>query len=848
MSRKVDYEFVEINGEKINIYNDILHLSNKEIKDIDDIKNLEKLTNLKELYLNGNKISEIKGLEKLTKLEVLDLSENQITEIKGLNSLKDLTFLDLYKNLITEIKGLDKLANLKDLHIGQCGIYNMKSLDNLKNLETLDIEGTKITEIKNLENLSNLQTLFLSSNQISFIKGLGSLTKLRQLELNNNKISKIEGLDNLKNLEFLELFNNQISEINGLDELENLKQLTLEQNKITEIINLEKCKNLESLWLDHNKIKEIENLKNSTNLENLGLSENNINEIKGLENLTQLKILLLYGNKIEEIKGLENLTNLEELALKNNRIKEIKSLDKLKKLKNLSLNDNQISELEGLENLESLEDLKLHNNQFKGIDELIIRKGTSLEEIRKYCKRKKSRRIPKYDFYDETKPYDENLQKFEDILNGIDEDEFIKIGTFEEQEDIREMQNLFFYDQEPEIKTIYDKKLNLEKYIIHLIQIHSLKGINYPKSNKIDYFLFFISQFWDKEEIKQTGCLSYNTLEPRIDQKMEEMLELSKSIKNKEPNMIVFPENSIPYKNIPKLIEFSKNNDLIIIGGLEHQKIENQDLFISKAIIIDKGNYDFQIKQTPVRISSRKLDKPIQETIKCEKIPKIRIFETSLGRIAIFICRDFLRLNKIISAWAFRNKLDFIVIPSLTSKILPFHSKLLNIFNQRAYPNLKIVFNNVGEYGGSEIFSITEVKRIEENFRIGLRDNVGESIIVREIGKEIREELYILFGKFFSNWGKLEKSLRYIVEEKNLESEFRHYSLYRLFRLLYEKDIFPEFDYSQLNKLRDFRNRVVHGDLIPSELDLNRFNQLLESLIKRLQDYFNVNIYKKARE
>lgn len=28
----------------------------------------------------------------------------------------------------------------------------------------------------------------------------------------------------------------------------------------------------------------------------------------------------------------------------------------------------------------------------------------------------------------------------------------------------------------------------------------------------------------------------------------------------------------------------------------------------------------------------------------------------------------------------------------------------------------------------------------------------------------------------------------------------------------------------------------------------NRFNQLLESLIKRLQDYFNVNIYKKARE
>lgn len=809
--------FVEFNDNKINIYNNILHLNNKGIKNITDVKNLSEQINLKELYFEGNNISEIKGLENLINLEVLGLGENHISEIKGLDKLKNLTILDLYSNPILEIKGLHNLVNLKELHIGNNKIDEIKDLDTLLNIETLDIEGTEITEIKNLENLHNLQSLFFSSNKITEMKGLDSLTKLRQLELENNNIFIIQGLENLKNLEYLTLFNNHISKIEGLDKLQNLKVLGLDNNLISEIENLEKCENLEDLWLDNNKIKEIKCLNNQKELENLGLSGNQIKEIKGLSSLTKLKIFLLNNNKIKKIKGLENLKNLEELNLEYNEIQKIESLDQLKKLRNLTLSNNHIKELEELENLVSLEDLELNNNEFMGIDELIVRKGTSLEEIRKYCKRKKSRRLPKYDFYDETKQYDENLQIFKDILNGIEEDEFIKIGSFEEQEDIREMQNLFFLDQEPEIKTLSEREINPKKSIIHLIQIHSLKGINYPKDNKIEYFLFFLSQFWDKQEIDQMNCLSYKTLEPRIDQKIEEMLNLSNSINNEKANIIVFPENSIPYKKIPRLIEFSKDNNLIIIGGLEHQKLENQDLFVNKAIILDKGNYDFHI-------------------------PKIRIFETSLGRIAIFICKDFLRLNNIISAWASMNKVDFIVIPSLTSKILPFHSKLLNMFNQRIYSNLKIVFNDVGEYGGSELFSITEVKRIEENFRIGLRDNVGESIIIRKIGEDIKEGLYTLFGKFFNNWAKLEQFLHYIVEEKQLETEFRHYPFYRLFRLLYEKKMLNEIDYSQLNILRDFRNKVAHGVITPSEQDLSRFNQLLESILKKLDQDFNINL------
>ena len=195
--------------------------------------------------------------------------------------------------------------------------------------------------------------------------------------------------------------------------------------------------------------------------------------------------------------------------------------------------------------------------------------------------------------------------------------------------------------------------------------------------------------------------------------------------------MLIFPENSIPCKKVKDLIKLSNENNLIIIGGLEHKKTKNNHC-INITVIIDNGKIGYQIKQTP--IAKKNLDtKEIEyENIKCQSFPRIKIFETSIGKVAIFICKDFLRLCDIISDWAWKNDIDFIVIPSLTSKVLPFHYKLLNIFNYTDYDELKVLFINIGEYGGSEFFSIDNVKIIEERFRTNIRDNVGEIIIRRE--------------------------------------------------------------------------------------------------------------------
>ena len=74
---------------------------------------LEKVTYLD---FSDNQLTDVKGLEKLTKLKQLYLHDNQLTEVpKGLEKLKQLTFLRLEGNKLSDVKTLAKLTQLKML-------------------------------------------------------------------------------------------------------------------------------------------------------------------------------------------------------------------------------------------------------------------------------------------------------------------------------------------------------------------------------------------------------------------------------------------------------------------------------------------------------------------------------------------------------------------------------------------------------------------------------------------------------------------------------------------------------------------------------------------------------------
>jgi len=96
-----------------------LNLQNNKLT---DVSGLEKLTQLKKLYLDNNKLNEFpKGLEKLTQLTRLSLGNNQLSDVKGLEKLTKIKFLyltnnpDLTKAQIDELqKALPKCEIISD--------------------------------------------------------------------------------------------------------------------------------------------------------------------------------------------------------------------------------------------------------------------------------------------------------------------------------------------------------------------------------------------------------------------------------------------------------------------------------------------------------------------------------------------------------------------------------------------------------------------------------------------------------------------------------------------------------------------------------------------------------------
>ena len=713
-------EFITYKGEKYYVESGELKLNNQEINEISELEGLNDLEGLQVLNLFGNQIKEITLLESQKNLKILILDHNNLTEISGLRNLTKLEKVSLHGNQISEIDGLEYLRELKELNLSDNFISNIQNLGSLRNLEKLELWWNKVSQMKGFENLHSLKELLISGNLIS----------------------KIEGIENLTQLEILDLSDNKIEEYSSLSILINLRILNLGQNLIKKIDGLENLIQLKSLFVYSNKISKIEHIDNLENLESLLLSDNQISKIENLENLKKLRSLSLGDNKISEIEKLDKLTTIEQLDLSGNRIKEIKSIETLESLLELDLANNKIEVIEGLEKLKKLDIIYLKGNKLIPPDDIWAQKFNKGSQIVHFCRRKRRGEIEHRGLYADDKTHSEKIEIFKKELKILEKSEFVNIGTHKEKENISWKQNMIFYEMKPYSKKLAERDYNIKRINILLIQLHSLKGIkplleeDDPEYNN-KHFDFFIRHFWDYNEI-QNNVLVYQDFSNQVSFKIDEFLGLcvKEHIYKEIPHLLIFPESSIPYEKLKELISFSIKNKLIIIGGLEHKKNKDNN-YNNIAFIIDNGEVGYQIKQTPVAIKNLETKEFDYESITCQSIPRINIFKTSIGNIAIFICKDFLRLCDIISDWAWKNDIHFLVIPSLTKNVLPFHFKLLNIFNYTDYNELKVLFSNIGEYGGSEFFSIGNVKIIERNFRTNIRDNVGEITVRREFKFEL---------------------------------------------------------------------------------------------------------------
>lgn len=127
-----------------------------------DLKVVEEMTQITDLYLADNRLNNLFGIEKLVELKSLYLAENEIYDLKPLGSLPKLVNLYLNKNKIKSLASLFEaqtienkgLAKLSILDVSDnCGLTELGSIEKLPSLTTLILNKTGVEQSKLAQSL-----------------------------------------------------------------------------------------------------------------------------------------------------------------------------------------------------------------------------------------------------------------------------------------------------------------------------------------------------------------------------------------------------------------------------------------------------------------------------------------------------------------------------------------------------------------------------------------------------------------------------------------------------------------------------------------------------------------------
>jgi Leucine-rich repeat (LRR) protein/beta-lactamase regulating signal transducer with metallopeptidase domain len=344
-------EFIEINGQQIDITETEVRLDSYSVTDAD-----------------------LEQLKKLADLELLQIipgqypppdqpSNNGIINLGLISELDSVTYLQIMcENVgenIYDISPLAKMTNLRVLILGNNQIIDLSPLENLTNLATLSLDIPHVSNISPLARMPGLEELMLGYVQTDDFSVLSELKNLTFLYLYDTTISDLGFLTQLPNLDRLSLNNSQINDFSPLAELSNLSDLYIANSGLSDLSILSGLTNLTLLWLDDNSIRDISVLSELTNLEVLNLSFNPVYDISALAELTNLKSLFLHYSRVSDISALAGLTNLEILDLSLNQISDLSPLAGLSNLTSLSLMVNPIEDVSALTGLTNLEYVRL---------------------------------------------------------------------------------------------------------------------------------------------------------------------------------------------------------------------------------------------------------------------------------------------------------------------------------------------------------------------------------------------------------------------------------------------------------------------------------------------------------
>ena len=301
---------------------------------IQDLSGLQHATNLRTLYLHGNRVSDASSLTGLSKMQFLFLPYNDISSI-DVRQMTDLRFLNLGGNELTTVD----LSSQRTRTGFNSRLYALWLNDN--DLTSFDLTGlTALDDTSGSNSDPSLISLRLDGNKLTSVTGMSGLPDaVWSLKLENNQLTSVD-LRGAEHIHYLYLDRNPISStgsLTGLSGLTDLKRLHLYETRIGSI-DLSPFSRLERAFLNDNNLTSV--------------------DVTGLDRIQRL---WLRGNRISSITGLDDIADtLLYLNLRTNRLADI-DLSELTNLRQLYLSDNGLTSVD-VTALTQLQVLWLHNN------------------------------------------------------------------------------------------------------------------------------------------------------------------------------------------------------------------------------------------------------------------------------------------------------------------------------------------------------------------------------------------------------------------------------------------------------------------------------------------------------
>ncbi|CAL6052553.1 leucine-rich_repeat domain-containing protein [Hexamita inflata] len=323
-----------------------LDLSSNELR---FVLELGELVNLKTLILKDNRIARIDSwIQNLKELEHINMQNNKLIRIKQLldipllntallqgNTIRDIEFLKRHRNYTLDWLQPQNYPTISDYEyylgdnrndqmvhglIKQIDLerYSLEKAEKYKDYiieEELTIHGDQ-----SLQDLGflNTQNMFLQKNTniltLLFCVELETANTpfgLNKLTINNCELSQIKGLEMVLNLTFLDLSSNKLTEVTALFNLIHIEELILNNNMIIKIDCLDKLVNLKNFEIKNNKVFDSSVLKFWKNITKLFVNDNFINDFTELFNHDNYNPLWISSQKIPEIADVKNYLQVE---------------------------------------------------------------------------------------------------------------------------------------------------------------------------------------------------------------------------------------------------------------------------------------------------------------------------------------------------------------------------------------------------------------------------------------------------------------------------------------------------------------------------------------------------------